>query len=234
VMVARGDLGVEIDVARMPVVQKDIVATCQRLQKPVIIATQMLESMHNSPRPTRAEVTDIANAILEGGDACMLSGETAVGKYPREAVAMMNEIALATEELYRDREPAARALTPGVHSITAAVTHGAGRIAAALKARLIVVASHSGASALALSKQRSYVPIVGVSDSAHTVRQMTLYWGVIPLAGAPVGDADKLLGYVTRWALSENLVASGDTIVMVAGTGLAATSHNAVVVHQVD
>ena len=107
VMVARGDLGVEIDVARMPVVQKRIVAACQRRQKPVIIATQMLDSMQHSRQPTRAEVTDVANAILDGGDACMLSGETAIGEYPREAVEMMNRVALATEELFRDRPAAA-------------------------------------------------------------------------------------------------------------------------------
>ena len=109
VMVARGDLGVEIDVAQMPVVQKRIVATCHEHQKPVIIATQMLDSMQHSRRPTRAEVTDVANAILDGGDACMLSGETAIGKYPREAVEMMNRIALATEELFRDHVPRRRA-----------------------------------------------------------------------------------------------------------------------------
>ncbi len=96
-MVARGDLGVEIDVAQMPMEQKRIIRVCQELQKPVIIATQMLESMHESMRPTRAEATDVANAILDGADACMLSGETAVGKHPREAVEMMDRIALATE-----------------------------------------------------------------------------------------------------------------------------------------
>ena len=99
VMVARGDLGVEIDVAEMPVVQKRIIATCHRLHKPVIVATQMLDSMQRSRRPTRAEATDVANAILDGADACMLSGETAIGEYPREAVEMMNRIALATEPL---------------------------------------------------------------------------------------------------------------------------------------
>src|SRR5205823_9853454 len=134
VMVARGDLGVEIDVARMPVVQKHIISVCQRRQKPVIIATQMLDSMQKSRRPTRAEVTDVANAILDGGDACMLSGETAIGQYPREAVEMMNQVALATEELFRDNVPrppgAFRA--EGLQAITSAVVYGAGHIAAEL------------------------------------------------------------------------------------------------------
>ena len=149
VMVARGDLGVEIDVARMPMVQKQIIATCQRHQKPVIIATQMLESMQNSRRPTRAEVTDIANAIIDGGDACMLSGETAIGQYPCEAVEMMNQVALATEEMYRDRAPLppSNIMVTGLHPITRAVVHGAGQIAFEIKAALIVVASHSGARA---------------------------------------------------------------------------------------
>ncbi len=149
IMVARGDLGVEIDVAKMPVVQKHIVATCRQHQKPVIIATQMLDSMQHSRQPTRAETTDVANAILDGGDACMLSGETAIGKYPRESVAMMNRIALATEELFHDNVP----LPPGdfhvdgLQEMTAAIVYGAGQIAAELEARLVVVASHTGATA---------------------------------------------------------------------------------------
>ena len=107
VMVARGDLGVEIDIAQVPVVQKEIIAVCHRHHKPVIIATQMLDSMQHSRIPTRAEATDVANAILDGADACMLSGETAIGEYPREAVEMMHRIAVATEPLYRQRPPAA-------------------------------------------------------------------------------------------------------------------------------
>jgi pyruvate kinase len=235
VMVARGDLGVEIDVAKMPMVQKQIIATCQRHQKPVIIATQMLESMQSSRRPTRAEVTDIANAIIDGGDACMLSGETAIGQYPAEAVEMMNQVALATEELYRDRAP----LPPtaftvaGLHPITRAVVHGVGQIAAEIKAALIVVASRSGATALTLSKQRNYPPIVGVSDSEECLRQMSLMWGIIPVSGAPTANSGDLLEFVVSWGLRNGRLRSGDHVVLVAGLGLGSGAHNMVRVHRV-
>ena len=235
IMVARGDLGVEIDVAQMPVVQKRIVATCHEHQKPVIIATQMLDSMQHSRRPTRAEVTDVANAILDGGDACMLSGETAIGQYPREAVEMMNQVALATEELFRDNvpQPPGHFRAEGLHPITSAVVYGAGHIAAEIDARLIVVASHSGATALALSKQRNYVPTIGVSDSKQTLRQMCLYWGVIPLEDVPTGSSQQMLDAVTAWGRRDGTLDVGDHIVLVAGIGLHGGSHNQVVVHRV-
>ncbi|MBI2826135.1 MAG: pyruvate kinase [Planctomycetia bacterium] len=234
-MVARGDLGVEIDVARMPVVQKEIVATCNHWQKPVIIATQMLDSMQRSSHPTRAEVTDVANAILDGCDACMLSGETAIGEFPRAAVEMMNRIALATEPLYRRRplSSAPEVLPEGLREVTQAVVLGAGHMAQKLDARLIVVASHTGATALALAKQRSFIPTVGVSDGDATLRQMTLYWGVTPLAGAPTGDMAALVGYVVEWGRREGTLATGDKIVLVTGTGLAGSGHNAAIVHEV-
>ncbi len=186
VMVARGDLGVEIDVARIAVVQKEVIAACNHLRRPVIVATQMLDSMQHNRRPTRAETTDVANAVLDGADACMLSGETAVGDYPRESVEMMNRIALATEALFRgvlrssdDDEPA-----PTLHPITQAMVYGASRIARRLDARLLVVASHSGATALALANRRNFVPTIGVSDREATLRRMCLFWGVHPLPGA--------------------------------------------------
>jgi pyruvate kinase len=236
IMVARGDLGVEIDVAKMPVVQKRIVATCHRLQKPVIIATQMLDSMQQSRRPTRAEVTDVANAILDGGDACMLSGETAAGQYPREAVEMMNRVALATEELFRDRPlvAAGDVLADGLHQTTGAVVYGAGLIASQLAARMIVVASRSGATAIASSKQRNYIPTVGISDNPATLRAMCLFWGVIPLADAPLANSNELLEYVSNWGKAEGSLVPGDRVVLVAGIGLAAQSHNMLVVHQVE
>jgi len=234
VMVARGDLGVEIDIARVAVVQKEIIAACHRSRKPVIIATQMLDSMQHARIPTRAEVTDVANAILDGADACMLSGETAIGEYPRQAVEMMHRIALATEPLCRRRPslPEPDLDAEGVNRITEATVHAAGRMAEKLDARLVVVASASGATALSLAKNRNYVPTVGVSDSPATLRRMCLYWGVIPLPGAPTGDSGALLDYVTTWGRKAGLLESGDRIVLIAGTGLAVTAHNMVVMHE--
>lgn len=235
VMVARGDLGVEIDVARVPMVQKRIIATCRRYQKPVITATQMLDSMQASPRPTRAETSDVANAIIDGTDACMLSGETAIGAYPRESVAMMNQIALATEESFAQMVPEVRATIEieGLHPITEAVVAGVGLIAQRLKARLIVVASHSGATALALANQRSYVPVLGVSDSETTLRKMSLYWGVTPMWEVTTFSTDKLLGQIETRGCREGTLRPGDRIVLVAGTRTAHSGHNAVFVHEV-
>jgi len=236
VMVARGDLGVEIDIARVAVAQKKIIAACNRCRKPVIIATQMLDSMQNSRIPTRAEVTDVANAILDGADACMLSGETAIGKYPRAAVQMMHRIALATEEIHKER-PAPQGpnlAADGVNQITEATVYAAGRMAEELGARLVVVASASGATALSMAKNRNFVPTVGISDSETTLRRMCLYWGVIPLADVPTGDRDALLGCVTDWGRSQGLLDSGGRLVLIAGTGLAVTAHNMIVVHELE
>jgi pyruvate kinase len=234
VMVARGDLGVEIDVAQMPLVQKQIVSLCNQMHKPVIIATQMLDSMQRASRPTRAEVTDVANAILDGCDACMLSGETAIGMFPREAVEMMNRIARATEPQYRVR-PLAAVDGPiaGLQPITQGVILGAGHIAQKLDARLIAVASHSGATALGLSKQRNFVPTVGVSDREDVLRQMCLFWGVIPLAGAPVSSTEALLAHLETWGRRDGCLTAGDRVVLVAGTGLPGQGHNQILVHEI-
>ena len=245
VMVARGDLGVEIDVAQMPVAQKRIIRTCHRLHKPVIIATQMLESMHESMRPTRAEATDVANAVLDGGDACMLSGETAIGKYPRAAVDMMNRIALATEASMFD-QPLRTEKSPcedGLQEITRAVVRGAGTIAQVVGAKLVVVASHSGRTALALSQLRSFAPTIGVSTSESTLRRMCLYWGVTPLPGAPARSVEQLIQFTDLWACRVGLAARGDRIVIVGGSHLAAGPdddlmaegmHDIVIVHEVE
>jgi pyruvate kinase len=254
VMVARGDLGVEIDVASMPMVQKQIIRACQRYQKPVIVATQMLDSMQHSRRPTRAETTDVANAILDGADACMLSGETAIGDHPRLVVEMMRRIASATEKQYlQDRRqfledslgrgraavPAGEFLPPpeflvdGLHPITQAVVDGASRIAAELDAKLVVVASKSGVTAIARSKRRGAVPTVGVSDDPATLRQMSLYWGVTPLAAVEGSDINRLLEHVTAWGLREGRLQRGDRILLVAGIGFGTGGHNMALVHEV-
>jgi len=236
VMVARGDLGVEIDIAQVPVVQKRIVRICHRHRKPVIIATQMLDSMQQSRIPTRAEATDVANAILDGADACMLSGETAIGRYPREAVEMMHRIALATESL-RQQEPPCPAPEPdGPHAnvISDATAYAAGRLAETVGARLILVATASGKTALRMSKNRHFVPTIGVSDSEVTLRRMCLYWGVVPLAGVPTDDHAELLRHGLAQCRTAGYVASGDRVVLLAGTGLKATRHNMIIVHELD
>jgi len=235
VMVARGDLGVETDIAEVAVVQKRIIVECNRRRKPVIVATQMLDSMQHSSLPTRAEATDVANAILDGADACMLSGETAIGEHPREAVAMMHRIALATERLVRhDRAvPGPEPEAAGVNAITEATVHAAGHLAEELAAKLIVVASTSGATALALSKKRNFAPTLGVSHSEATLRRMCLYWGVIPLAGATIGDPRRLLEFIGDWGHRNRLLAEGDRVVIISGTGLVHSAHNQIVVHEV-
>ena len=235
VMVARGDLGVETDVAEIAVVQKRIVELCSRHGKPVIVATQMLDSMQQSLRPTRAEVADVSNAILDGADACMLSAETAVGQHPVAAVRMMNRIALATEPLFRDRVPKQHGerAAGAVHAVTQAVVGGAVQIAAELDAKLIVVATRSGATALAVGKQRGFPPVVGVSDSETTLRRLNLYWGVTPLSGAPIEPRAELLRFVDRWGCHDGILAAGDRVVAIVGTGLVDEAHNVIYVHEV-
>lgn len=235
VMVARGDLGVEIDVAEIAVAQKRIVRECQEQGKPVIVATQMLDSMHHNRRPTRAEATDVANAILDGADACMLSGETAIGEFPVEAVETMNRIALATEPLlkeaiYRLREVQAK----DVHPITAAAVRGTAVIAEQLGAKLVVVATRGGGTCRLRSKQRDFVPTIGASDSLSVLRRLTLFWGVTPLAGAPVHDGPALRHFVDQWGRDQGLLKPGDRVLFVTGTNFYPLAQNLLVIHEVE
>ncbi len=237
VMVARGDLGVETDLAEMAAVQKKIISVCNQRQTPVIVATQMLDSMQHSRYPTRAEATDVTNAILDGADACMLSGETAVGEYPVESVAMMERIALSAEKLLgtrrMSRDSAGERRPPGLHPMTQAVVHGAGEIVRGVDARLVVTASHSGATALALSNLRLNVPILGVSDREDTVRRMNLYWGVRPMSDVPVDSMLELGRRVAAWGKECGTLSRGDHIVLVRGTHFGTDVHNTLVVHEV-
>ena len=235
VMVARGDLGVETDIAGLALAQKRIIALCSRKHKPVIIATQMLDSMQHSRLPTRAEVTDVANAILDGADACMLSGETAIGQFPIDAVQMMHRIAVATEPAFCERPPVPclNLKDDGVNPVTVATAFSAAELATNLNAKLVVVASASGATALALSKCRNFVPTVGVSRSEATLRRMCLYWGVIPLPGAGAESPQEILRQVDTWGRANGVLRSGDRVVLLAGVGVSADRHHVIVVHPV-
>ncbi len=246
VMVARGDLGVEIDIARVAVVQKQIIATCHRHCKPVIVATQMLDSMQHSSRPTRAEVTDVANAIIDGTDACMLSGESAIGDYPVESVAMMHRIALATEPYCHGGGKGVRHLLPErpegcfaqkvpdtFSPVTAAITTAAATAAEAVDAKLLVVASDSGRTTLRFSKTRCFIPTVGISNSDAALRRMCLYWGIIPLPGVPTDDGPHLMQHLIDKDRNIGYLKPGDRIVLVTGTGSTVSRDNMIVIREV-
>jgi pyruvate kinase len=237
VMVARGDLGVEVDLALVPIFQKRIIRLCNQHRIPVITATQMLDSMQNHNRPTRAEAADVANAVLDGADAVMLSGETAIGKYPIEAVTTMSRVAHEAERILAPvrsadshSQPRSRTL-----AVTEAITLGAARAAEHLAADLIVVATRSGRTALAVSRQRSAIPILGLSDSPEAARRMCLYWGVTPLVTSMV-DAAKpqdLLRFVVDWCRRQNVLRSGSKLVLVASTNWSAEGHDMLLVHAI-
>ena len=218
IMVARGDLGVEIPAEQVPYVQKTIISKCNRACKPVITATQMLDSMIRNPRPTRAEVTDVANAVYDGTDAVMLSGETAMGKYPIEALKMMVQIAEASEShldytSYRNRRVSAE----NKHNISNAVCYSSVSTAHDLDAKWIVAPSISGFTTRLLSKWRSGVPIIGLSPSASAVRQMQILWGVKPLQAKRAESTDLLITSSVELLKSKDLVEEDDTIIMTAG-----------------
>lgn len=234
VMVARGDLGVEIDVAETPVAQKRIIRVCREKMKPVIVATQMLESMHHSRRPTRAEASDVANAILDGTDACMLSGETAIGDYPVEAVQTMNRIMLHTERELLGHHFDDRGSNTRVHPITTAVTHAATSIAESISAKLIVIATHSGGTAWVKSKSRSLIPTIGASDNPETIRRMNLLWGIKPFLTPQIDDTAKFIDEICRWAHQNGCLNRGDQVVFVTGSGVMKKAHNLVLVHTVE
>jgi pyruvate kinase len=233
VMVARGDLGVEIDVAQTPIAQKRIIRVCREKMKPVIVATQMLESMHLSSRPTRAEVSDVANAILDGTDACMLSGETAIGQHPVAAVQMMNRIMLATERDMLQHNRSDHRPTNRVRPITTAVTQAATDIAESIKAKLIVIATRSGNTAWVKSQSRSRIPTLAASDSVETIRRMNLFWGIKPIPVSQVENPFAFRSEIVLWARQHAHVTDGDLIVFVTGTGVIEKAHNLIVVHTV-
>jgi len=220
IMVARGDMGVEIPLEDVPVIQKMIIKKVYQAGKFVITATQMLDSMISHPRPTRAEATDVANAIYDGTSAIMLSGETAAGKYPVEAVETMNRIAVRTEQdiNYISRLKARDVLENP--SITDAISHSACMMADDLNASAIVTVTKSGRTAHCVSKFRPNTAILAGCMSEKVCRQMNLCWGVSPFMAEPKTDADELFDYVIQRGREEGLLEEGETVVLTAGVPL--------------
>jgi pyruvate kinase len=218
VMVARGDLGVEIPPEEVPAIQKDIIRRANARGLPVIVATQMLNSMIDNPRPTRAEASDVANAIYDGADAVMLSGESASGKYPRESVEMMNRIVLAAESSMRvsglrpPREP--EAMPAPFPDVVAAIACQAAREAGT---SLIAAFTLSGNTARLLSHYRPSVPIVAFSPNQEVRRKLALMWGVVPRILEPIQDSDAMVQRVEEELLAQGLARKGDRVVIVFG-----------------
>ena len=236
VMVARGDLGVEIDIVRVPIVQKQIIALCNQHRVPVITATQMLDSMQEKELPTRAEVTDVANAVLDGTDALMLSGETAIGVHPVRCVQMMDRIAANAEQYVKLTPRADSESDPERHAlpVTEAVAIGAVGTAEHLCARMIVVATLTGRTAMAFSKQRCQTPVVAISDNPRTARRMCLFWGVTSLHSDAVAEGpDQLIERVAAWGKREQVLNSGDRVVLVGRTNWSGHGHDMMVIHTV-
>jgi pyruvate kinase len=218
VMVARGDLGVELGAAAVPLLQKRIILKALERGKPVITATQMLESMIHSPEPTRAEASDVANAILDGTSAIMLSGETAVGEYPVEAVAYMDRIAHAVEPSlgYRHEIPEADE-NP---TIGQAMSNAACDIAEAIAASALVVPTFTGRTASAVARLRPRRPIIGLSHHRHSLQHMALEWGVTPIAIQETENVEDLWQAAIDAARACGLVRSGERVVITAGTAV--------------
>lgn len=213
IMVARGDLGVELGPEHVPMLQKKIIELCNRQSKPVITATQMLESMINQPRPTRAEASDVANAIIDGSDAVMLSGETAVGAYPVKAVEMMDRIARQVEQAieFKSYPPCERTET---HALSEAVNV----LEKIVQPRCIVVLTTSGYTATLVAAERPRAPVVALTTSAKVYHALNLLWGIKPLLVQRVEDSfDGLIDLAESTLRSRNLVSTGDKIIVLGG-----------------
>jgi len=218
VMVARGDLGVEIGAAEVPLLQKRIIFASLERGKPVITATQMLESMVQSPEPTRAEASDVANAILDGTSAIMLSGETAIGAHPVEAVRVMDRIALAVEPSLGYRHEIPRA--DDEPTIDQAMSNAACDVAEALSATAILVPTFSGHPASAVARLRPQRPIVALTHKSESLRHLALEWGVTPVSITETSDVEDLWSRSVVAAREAGVVASGDRVVITAGTAV--------------
>jgi pyruvate kinase len=215
IMVARGDLGVETELEEVALRQKEIVRECNRQGKPVITATQMLESMIANPVPTRAEVSDVSNAIIDGTDAVMLSGETAIGAHPVEAVSFMARIAERTESMLDAERSLAR--RPFLDSVPDAVAHAACQIAHEVRADALVCLTRSGLTARLVSRYRPQCPVLAVSPDPRCLRRLALVWGVQPVLGAPEGKQGRFLDAALQIVVASGLLRSGQKVVITGG-----------------
>lgn len=220
IMVARGDLGVEIPVEEVPVAQKMLIEKCYRSGKPVITATQMLDSMIRNPRPTRAETSDIANAIYDGTSGIMLSGETAIGKYPLETLDMMAKIARKAEASIDYWDNFKRMQYDFSPNVTNAISHATCTTAQDLKASAIITVTHSGHTARMISRFRPQCPIIATTVSARVQRQLSLSWGVLPFLVTEATSTDEMFDMGVEKALESKLVRNGDIVVITAGLPL--------------
>ena len=217
VMVARGDLGIEVALDEVPILQKRIIARCNAAGKPVVTATQMLESMLTNPRPTRAEVSDVANAVLDGTDAVMLSGETAIGQYPVEAVGVMSRIVLQAEAAFDHHAYLERSRVTPCESITEAIAEATCALAEDLCAQAILTPTSSGRTARMVARHRQQAPIVAITDREATQRQLALSWGVFPLLAPRGGHTDELIATAITRATEAGFVVKGDRVIVTAG-----------------
>ncbi|MEC0211135.1 pyruvate kinase [Paenibacillus ehimensis] len=233
-MVARGDLGVEIPAEDVPIVQKAMIKKCNQVGKPVITATMMLDSMQRNPRPTRAEASDVANAIFDGTDAVMLSGETAAGKYPVESVQTMARIAERAEAALEYREIFIRQSNAQQTTVTEAISQAVANSALDLNAKAILTSTESGYTARMVSKYRPKAPIIAVTPNDRVLRRLSLVWGVIPVKGETCTSTDQLFEHAVDASVKAGLVSLGDLVVITAGVpvGRSGTT-NLIKVHQI-
>lgn len=223
IMVARGDLGIEVDAEDIPYLQKEIIKKSNRAGKPVVTATQMLDSMMRNPRPTRAEVSDVANAIIDGSDAVMLSGETAIGEYPLESLKMMVRIINKTESsldydlLMRNRNAGNKKIKPNQDTIAGAISFASCEIARILNAKAIISSTESGHTARQVSKNKPRSMIIGASSNDWVIKQLMISWGVIPVKSGPARNIDTMINESVNASKKLKYVKTGDRVVITAG-----------------
>ncbi len=217
IMVARGDLGIETSPETVPTVQKMIINKCHRAARPVITATQMLDSMIRNPRPTRAEASDVANAVLDGSDAIMLSGETAAGSYPVESVNTMVKIAIEAERVRKDTNITMALDQPAIFTASGAICHAAMQTAEDVNAKAIVAPTISGSTARLIAAFRPAVPLVAVTPSPMVQRRLCLYWGTYPLLTRRLSNTDEVVTDAISIAQKHGYINEGDTVVLTAG-----------------